>query len=395
MFGGGSIKLARVFGVRIGVEPSWFIIVFLIVVSLSSSYSNAYPGQSGKAFALAVISAAAFFLSVVLHELGHAVVAMRNGIGIQGIDLFLFGGVAKLERDSKSAGEEFRVAAAGPAVTLVIALVCFGVGSLLSNSNSVADSVVFNGASGDAAVQVLSYLTFINGALLLFNLIPAFPLDGGRIARAIAWQITGDRNRATRFAARTGRVGSYLMIGVGAYLLFFRGDLYGGIWLGFIGVFLGQAARSVEQESEVASRLEGLRVSDVMDAEPVAVPGSLTLDRAEDEYFLRYGYPWFPVVDGFGRLTGLVTRAAVEGLPEAIRAGRTVDSVMASDSEAESRLRVGTDEPLEALLGREPLVRLGALMAVDTDGRLRGIVTADQVRQAMAGAGPAPAGAGG
>jgi Zn-dependent protease len=383
MFGGGSIKLARVFGVRIGVEPSWFIVVFLIVLSLSSYYSDAFPGQGGKAFALAVISALAFFLSVVLHELGHAVVAMRNGIGIQGIDLFLFGGVAKLDRDSDSPGVEFRVAAAGPAVTLVIALVCFGVGSMLSNSGSVADSAVFNGASRDAAVQVLSYLTSINALLLLFNLIPAFPLDGGRIARAIAWKVTGDRNRATRFAAATGKIGSFLMFGVGAYLVFFRGDLFGGIWLGFIGLFLGQAARGVEQETEIASRIEGLLVSDVMDAEPVAVPGELTLDRAEDEYFLRYGYPWFPVVDELGRLTGLVTRAAVEGLPEAIRAGRTVASVMASDTDGDSRLRVGTEEPLEAVLGKEPLIRLGAMMAVDGEGRLRGIVTADQVRRAL------------
>jgi Zn-dependent protease len=387
MFGGGSIKLARVFGVRIGVEPSWFIVVFLIVLSLTSYYSDAFPGQSGKAFALAVISAAAFFLSVVLHELGHAVVAMRNGIGIQGIDLFLFGGVAKLDRDSDSPGVEFRVAAAGPAVTLAICAVCFGIGSMLSSSGSVADSVAFNSASRDAALQVLTYLTFINGLLLAFNLIPAFPLDGGRIARAIAWKITGDRNRATRFAARTGQLGSYVMIGVGAYMLFFRGNLYGGIWLGFIGVFLGQAARGVAQDSEIASRIEGLRVSDVMDAEPVAVPGELTLDRAEDEYFLRYGYPWFPVVDGLGRLTGLVTRAAVEGLPEAIRGGRTVASVMASDTDGESRLRVGTEEPLEAVLGKEPLIRLGAMMAVDGEGRLRGIVTADQVRRALQPAG--------
>jgi Zn-dependent protease/CBS domain-containing protein len=384
MFGGGSIKLARVFGVRIGVEPSWFIVVFLIVLSLSSSYSDAYPGQGGKAFALAVISAAAFFLSVVLHELGHAVVAMRNGIGIQGIDLFLFGGVAKLERDSKSAGEEFRVAAAGPAVTLVIALVCFGITKTLSSSTSITDSATFASASRDAAVQVLSYVAGINGLLLVFNLIPAFPLDGGRIARAAAWKVTGNRNRATRFAARTGQVGSYLMIGVGLYFLAFQGDLYGGLWLVIIGVFLGQAARSVGQDAEVVSRLEGLRVSDVMDAEPVAVPAELTLDRAEEEYFLRYGYPWFPVVDADGRLTGLVIRAAVEGLPESVRRGRTVASVMAADAETESRLRVGMDEPLETLLGREPLARLGALLAVDPEGRLRGIVTADQVNRAMA-----------
>jgi CBS domain-containing protein len=156
--------------------------------------------------------------------------------------------------------------------------------------------------------------------------------------------------------------------------------------MGIIGIFLGQAARSAVAQTEIASRIEGLAVSDVMDAEPVALPEQLTLDRAWDEYFLRYGWPWFPVVDEDGRLVGLVARASVESLPEAVRASRSVTSVMASDpGEGDSSLRVGENEPLETLLGREVLVRLGAVMAVDGDGRLRGIVSADDVRRALQG----------
>jgi CBS domain-containing protein len=298
-----------------------------------------------------------------------------------------------MERDTNSAGEEFRVAVAGPVVTLLIAAGCFGAGALISGSGDVADSAVFDSSSRDAVVQVLGYLTFINGILLLFNLIPGFPLDGGRIARAIAWKVTGDRIRATRFAARLGRGFSWLMIAAGAYLLLVEHDLIGGIWLGFIGVFLGQAARGAEQQSDLTSRIEGLLVSDVMDSEPVAIPAALSLDRAEEEYFLRYRYPWFPVIDEGGRFVGLVTQASVDRLPEAVRAGRTVASVMAAEGDAaESRLRVGADEPLESLLSLEGLARLGAIMAVDGEGRLRGIVTADEVRRALTAPESRPAG---
>jgi Zn-dependent protease len=384
--GGGSIQLARIFGIRIGVDASWFLILFVIVWSLSGYYADIFPGDDAKSYLLAVISGLLFFVCILLHELGHALVARRNGLGIIGIDLWALGGVAKLERDSDSAGVEFRVAVAGPVVTLVIAAVCFAAGTLIGGTGDALDAGQFDLSSNDEVLAVLGYLTFINGLLLVFNLIPAFPLDGGRIARALAWRITGDRTRATRIAARVGRGFSFVMVGVGVFLVF-QNRVFDGIWLAVVGMFLGQAARSAELQTELTSRIEGLRVSDVMDAEPVAVPGELTLDRAEDEYFLRYGYPWFPVVDGLGRLTGLVTRAAVEGLPEAIRGGRTVASVMASDTDGESRLRVGTEEPLEAVLGKEPLIRLGAMMAVDGEGRLRGIVTADQVRRALQPAG--------
>lgn len=382
VFGGGSIQFARVFGIRIGVDPSWFFVLFLIIWSLSGYYEDRFP-EGSTAFVLAAVSALLFFLSVLLHELGHAFEARRSGIGITGIDLWMFGGVAKMERDSKSAGEEFRVAVAGPVVTLLIAVGCWLAAAAIAGTHEATNALGFDADGGSEALAVIGYLGFVNAALLLFNLIPGFPLDGGRIARAIAWKATGSRTRATRFAGTLGRGFAYLMIGVGI-LFVMRGALVSGIWLGIIGVFLNQAARGAIAQTELTSRIEGLSVADVMDAEPVAIPADLTVDRAHDEYFLRYGWPWFPVVEPDGRLAGLVTEQSVSGLPEALRPGRTVASVMASDSAGDdSSLRVGAEEPLEALLGREGLVRLGALMAVDRDGRLRGVVTADRVRRAL------------
>jgi Zn-dependent protease len=387
MFGGNSIQLARVFGIRIGVDVSWFIVLFLIIWSLSSYYQDLFPGDDSKAFLLAVISALAFFLSILLHELGHAVVAIRNGIPIQGIDLWMFGGVAKLGKDTDSPGVEFRVAIAGPLVTLAIAGLCFAVGAAISSADTVLEGTQFEVRSMTEVTAVLGYLTSINLLVLIFNLIPGFPLDGGRIARAIAWWRTGDRNRATRFAARLGRGAGYVMVGLGV-LMFITGNVVGGIWLAFIGIFLAQAARSAEVQAAFAGRIEHLKVADVMDAEPVAIPEALSLDRAESDYFLRYGWPWFPVVDATGRLVGVVSRGAVEGVADQVRPSRPVASVMARD-EGDSGLRVQLEEPLETLLGQEGLTRLGAIMAVDSDGVLRGVVTIESLRRALRGAVPA------
>ena len=219
---------------------------------------------------------------------------------------------------------------------------------------------------------MLAYLASINLLLLVFNLIPAFPLDGGRIARAIVWWRTGDRNRATRIAAGMGQVFSYLLIGLGVFMLVSWGDLVGGAWFVFIGLFLGQAARGAVYQTAVLSKIEGVKVADVMDAEPVVIPGDLTIEQALDEYFLRYRWPWFPVVDRFGHFIGLVDRERAERIPEDRHPVFTVREIMRPD---EADLRVRTDDPLEALLGSEPLRRIGALMAVDADGRLRGVVT--------------------
>jgi Zn-dependent protease len=383
MFGGSSIKLARVFGIRIGVDVSWFFVFFLVIYWLTGNYQDSLgPGQDTQAFLLGVISAVLLFGSILLHELGHALAARRAGIGIASIDLWLFGGLAKMERDTRSAGEEFKVAAAGPLVTLVIAAVCFGAASLIAGPGNALDATGVEGNGLDPVVAVLGWVALVNTSLLLFNLIPGYPLDGGRIARAIVWWRTGDRTRATRTAARLGRGVSYLMVGAGIFVAIGTGDVFGGIWLAVIGLFLGSAARQSEYQNEVQSRIEGVRVADVMDSEPVAVYEDLSLDRAWDEFFLRYGWPWFPVVDRQSKLVGVVAAESVESLPEQVRSGRNVASVMAAD-DGGGALRVGFEEPLEALLGREGLARLGAIMAVDREGVLRGVVTADRVRQAL------------
>jgi len=386
MFGGGSIQLGRVFGIRVGVDISWFFALFLIIFTLGSYYEDVAPGTSP--FVLATISALLFFLSILLHEFGHAFVAIRNGIPIQGIDLWLFGGVAKLGRDSDSPGVEFRIAIAGPVVTLVIAAICIGLGALISSPSEVIESSQFDDTTSGATLAVLGYLASINIIVLVFNLIPGFPLDGGRIARAIAWKITGDRNRATRFAGTLGRFVGWALVGFGVFMAVAWDDLIGGIWFAFIGFFLAQAAGSAVAQADFSDRLVGIRVSDVMDAEPVAIPDVFTVDQAEQEFFLRYGWPWFPVVDRFGRLVGVVSQEAIASIPEREQSGRAVASVMARD-DGDTGLRARVEDPLEELLSRDGLTRLGAVMAVDGDGILRGIVTVEAVQRALRTAAPA------
>jgi CBS domain-containing protein len=298
--------------------------------------------------------------------------------------------VAKLGRDTDSPGVEFRVAVAGPLVTLAIAAVCLGLGAAVSSAHAVLESGRFENADLSGTVAVLGYLMIVNVFVLVFNLIPGFPLDGGRIARAIAWKLTGDRNRATRFAARLGRLAGWGMVAFGGLILagVIGWDWITAIWLIFIGIFLAQAARSAEAQAAFSDRIDHLRVADVMDAEPVAIPERLPLDRAEGEFFLRYGWPWFPVVDDAGHLVGVVSHEAVSSVPDAARQGRPIASVMARDDGGDG-LRAQLEDPLEALLSHEGLGRLGAVMAVDGDGVLRGIVTIDAVRRALRGALPA------
>ena len=376
---GRSIQLARVFGIRIGVNPSWFLVLFLIIWFQLRNYAAAFPNDD-LAFVLATLSALLFFASVILHELGHALVALRNGIAIVGIDLWLLGGVAKMRRDTESPGVELRVAIAGPIVTAAIAGACFvACAALVGGGWGVLRAAALAPGTG-APESILAYLAVINVLLLAFNLLPAFPLDGGRIVRALAWWATGDRARATRIAGVLGRAFAYLLAGFGVYLAF-EGLLLQGLWLAILGLFMGQSARTAELQSRVTSRIEGLRVADVMDAEPVAVPAQIGLDRALEEFFLRYRWSWFPVIDGAGRFLGLVRRDRIEEVPESQRTARTVDQVMEVDRDND--LRVHVDEPLESLLGAEGMRRLGAMVAVDADGMLRGVVTLERVRRAL------------
>ena len=388
MLGGRSIPLARIFGIRIGVDPTWFLALFIFIWWLSEYYRDAMPGSADSTtFALATLSTLLFFLSILLHELGHAVVAIRNGISIAGIDLWLFGGVAKMSRDTQSPGVEFNVAVAGPVVTLVIAIACAGLGVLIAGADDFGRTAAFDAEGTAGGVNaMLAFLMSINLVLLIFNLIPAFPLDGGRIARAIIWKFTGDRTRATNSAAMLGQGFSYILIGlgiaglVGAKVPYLTETFLSSVWLIFIGMFLGQAARSATYQSAMLSRIEGITVSDVMDAEPVAIPGDLTVGDALHQYFLRYRYDWFPVVDRNGQFLGIVDRERAERIPDERQAVFTAREILRAEDDG---VRVRSDEPLEALLGSPALMRLGALMAVDRDGRLQGVVTWDQVRRAL------------
>jgi Zn-dependent protease len=381
--GGGSIQLARIFGIRIGASPSWFVIALIFIVWLATAYDDRY-GQT-TAYVVALVSVALFFLSLTLHELGHALVARRHGIEIAGIDLWFFGGIAKLSRDSTSPGEEFRVAAAGPAVTLLIVVICCVVGLVVSGQAEFTDAVWLRN-DPPPGLAVIGWLALVNAGLFVFNMIPAFPLDGGRIARAAAWRVTGDRNRGTRFSARLGQGFSYVLIGLGIVLLI-RGATGSGLWWIVLGWFLGQAATGAVASSRFSERLEGVTVADVMDTQPVWVPGDTTVLQAQDEFFLRYRWPWFPVADPLsGRFLGLLRQDRVDDTVEAGRPALHVSEVV--DSGADEAYRVQDDTPIEALLGSEGLRSLGALMVVDHDDRLRGVVTIEQVRRALSAATP-------
>jgi CBS domain-containing protein len=226
---------------------------------------------------------------------------------------------------------------------------------------------------------MIGWLASINLLVLLFNLIPAFPLDGGRVARAIAWRVTGNRGRATRFAGTLGRGFGYLMMALGL-LMVFRGDLIGGLWLAVIGFILNGAARGAIVQSQVEGRLDGLSVGDVMDRQPVAIPERFSIEQALDEFFLRYRYPWFPVIDGSSRFIGLLDQGTADAVDPVERGSTTVTDVLARD---EGSLTVRDNAPLEAVLGNEGLRRLGALIAIDGEGRLSGVITVDAVGRAL------------
>ncbi|HVW45697.1 MAG TPA: site-2 protease family protein [Solirubrobacterales bacterium] len=384
MFGGRPITLFHVRGIRIAVDWSWFLILFLVIFWMSRFYDDLLgrSGSSSEPFLLAVASAAGFFGSILLHELGHAFVARRNGIGISQIQLWIFGGMARMDREADSPGVEARVALGGPAVTLMIFVACALVGIVAGGWKEYSEAATFESRVGAAAVPAMfDWLASINLLLLVFNLIPAFPMDGGRVARAIAWRTSGDRNAATRFAAELGRVLGWGIIAAGAYMAVTDSIFgsFGGIWLALIGVMINGAARAAAQQTRVGGRIHHISVADVMDRQPVTIPGEISVEQALDEYFLRYRWPWFPVVDAAHRFLGLLQRDAADEVPEVSRTISLVSEIVDPDR----GLFVRDDTPLDSLLSNANLRRFGALMAVDADGRLSGVVTVEQVGRAL------------
>jgi Zn-dependent protease/CBS domain-containing protein len=354
-------------------------VLFLFIYLFQDSFQETLAASDTTAFAVAVIAAVLFFGSILLHELGHAIAARREGIEVSGIELFLFGGVMKMSRDTDSPGGEFRVAAAGPLVTLLIVVVGALITIAVAGSDRLFDAGSLSGdQTEDIPVVLLSVLVGFNLLLLGFNLVPAFPLDGGRIARSVAWKLTGDRGRATRLSARLGQAFAILLIGYGLYRVL--GGNPWGLWTVMLGWLLGSSARTAILQSDFSDRLEGITVADLMDAEPVTIPADTPAGRAYEDFFLRYqGWEWFAVVDGDGRFAGIAHR---EPLRQVYDAGdhRPVGELVVPPGEDG---QVRSDTPLEVLLASEPLRRFGALMAVDGDGRLRGVVTLEQVSRAL------------
>ncbi|MGE5281655.1 MAG: site-2 protease family protein [Chloroflexota bacterium] len=382
MFGGGSITLFHVRGIRVAVDWSWFLVLFLVIFWLSSFYGDVLgvSASSSAAFGLAVASAAGFFGSIVLHELGHAFVARRNGIGITSIQLWIFGGMARMDRESETPATDFKVAAAGPLVTLALVVALTAIGLVAVGWDEFRRSALVESNAGVSGFwAMIAWLASINLLVLVFNLLPAFPMDGGKIVRAIAWWRTGDRNAATRFAANLGRVFAYVFIGA-ALLLIAGGSVVAGVWLAVIGFIINGSARAAAMQTAVGGRISKLVVADVMDREPVSIPGELSVEQALDEYFLRYRWPWFPVVDAAHNFLGLVVRDKADEVPESSRSTSLVLDLLERD---DGTFQVRDDAPLDSLLSNRSLRRFGAVMAVDPEGRLSGVITAEQVGRAL------------
>ncbi|HEX4467706.1 MAG TPA: site-2 protease family protein [Solirubrobacteraceae bacterium] len=375
-----NIQLARVFGIRVGVSGSWFLVLFLMIFWLSGFFHEVLHGSRTTAYAVAVAGALGYFASLVLHELGHALMARRLGIPIVGINLWFFGGLSQMRREPESAGEEFKIAAAGPAVTLVLFLICVLLGRLLPGTTRLDDVITAEqNVTTTPGLALVGWLGFINAILFIFNAIPAFPLDGGRVARAVIWWRSGDRHRATR---ATGRAGQLFALALGALGIW--GVATGGSSLGLMTVllafFLYQAAGAAVVQGALASRIESMTVADVMDREPVTVPAATSVLEAQEQYFLRHAWHWFAVVDPARHFLGVISRRRVESELAAGRPALPVVDLLEEDMP----VRIGQQEPLETLLGSDGIGRLGAMVAVDHDGVLQGVVTLAQVRKALA-----------
>jgi Zn-dependent protease len=377
----GSIKLMDIFGFRVGVDPSWFLILFLLIFLLSGPFRATLHSSDAVAYLTTVISVLLLFASLIVHELGHALAARRQGIEVKRIDLFLFGGLTQMSRDAATPAEDFKVAVAGPVATLGVILVCLAADVALVGSHRLLHAIALDSDVTITPVLLsLSLLLPMNVLLLLFNLVPAFPLDGGRIARSIIWRVTGDKSRGTRIAARMGQGFAVILAGVGLWLLLAYGGFL-GLWLVAIAFLLWQSAKSAVLQTALTQRIEGLRVGDIMDSHPVAIPATTPVGQALDEYFLRYGWEWFPVVDESGRFVGIARREPVQASADAGESWVMTQAVLESDGI--SSLRVEEDRPITELLASESLGRFGALMAVDREGVLRGVVTVEQLRRAL------------
>jgi Zn-dependent protease len=361
-----QIKLGRIFGVEVGLHYSWLVIALLVTLSLAGHFSLNNPEWgTGLTWGMAIITGLLFFASIVAHELSHAMVARMRGLPVRSITLFALGGVALIEKEAADAKSEFWMGIIGPITSAVIGFLC----------------LVLAWAAGwnppefppGPAQAMLMWLGYINIGLAIFNMIPGFPLDGGRVLRAVVWWVTGDAIGATRLAARVGQAVAFIFI-VWGLLRFFGGAGLGGLWLTLIGWFLLDAARSSVVQLATVESLRGIRVGDVMARDCPVVDGRSNLQTFVDEHLLRTGRRCF-VVEEQGRIVGLVTPHEVKEVERGRWPYMTVDEVMRPlDRLRTVRPETPVIEALEAM-GREdvnqlPVVRDGSLAGVIARGHI-------------------------
>jgi Zn-dependent protease/CBS domain-containing protein len=361
----GSVRIGRLAGIPIGVHPLWLAIVALLTVELGAAfYPDRAPGLApAAAYGLGLASALALFAGILAHELGHAIAARRRGVEIEEIDLWLLGGVARMSGEPRRAGDELRFALAGPAVTLVL----------------LAVTLVLRLAAAGAPDWVRAFLDYqaaANAAIVAFNLLPAFPLDGGRVARALLWWRLDDHDRATELAAHGGRAIGFALVGLG--LLGLASGVLGALWPALVGAFLIVATTSEARQSQ-ARRLLGCRVvKDLMSSAPVTLPAVGTLADAFDA-IKRTGYGGFPVVDRAGVAVGIVT---TEDVRTALAAG-PADTPLAWIVRIDPQLLADPGTPVAEMLDRPAFLAAGRAVVVDAGGRPTGLVSATDVLRVL------------
>jgi Zn-dependent protease len=382
-----SIPLGRIAGIQVGINASVFLIVAILVAGLATGQLPAsYPGRSVVFYVIAAILAAVLFLaSLLAHELAHSLVARRSGIEVESIVLWLLGGVAQLRGEAKTPRSDFRIAIVGPLTSFALAIV-FGL---------AAGGLTLLGAAG-LPVGVLTYLAATNAMLALFNLIPAAPLDGGRVLRAALWRWRGNRQTAAVNAARAGRVAGFVLIAIGV-LQVVTGYGLGGIWLALIGWFIVSAATSEEQQARLGGRLAGLTAGQVMTAQPLVLDGNLTVDDFVNQVAMTHRLSTYPLVDPYRRLTGLVTLNRVRAVPPDLRASTRLREIACPPTEVPT---AHPDEPIVDLLERMDGCSDGRAVVVDDAGRVVGVLSPTDVARALQLAGlrsfdpyPVPSGA--
>ncbi|MFZ3063200.1 MAG: site-2 protease family protein [Actinomycetota bacterium] len=361
-----SIRLGKIMGIEVGVNYSWFIVFGLVTVLLAAFYFPfQYKNLSELTYLfLGVVTSLFFFGSVLLHELTHSLVARTRGIPIKSITLFIFGGVANMTKEPERPRDEFLMAVAGPGMSIALAVV-FGVIWLLSETLGL----------GVLVSAPARYLAFINFILGIFNLVPGFPLDGGRVLRSFLWYVMEDLTKATRIVSWFGQGFAFLLIFIGFYLIFIaRGFWLNGIWLIFIGWFLQQAAAASYEQVLLRGTLMGVKVADIMTRDVKTVDGSLNLTELVNDYFMRYKHGRFPVMSD-DQLIGTITLHEVRDVPRDQWSEIAVKDVTPALSPKEI---IVSGEVAENALAKMAEGNLGHLLVID-DGQLIGIVTKSDV----------------